>query len=54
LWAHVEEILLFSEVFPIVDMCLICGDIARQSCAMVPRQRIFGDFLRPTFPASHV
>jgi len=27
--------------FPIVDMCPSCKDIARQSCAMVPRCRIF-------------
>jgi len=46
----------------IVDMCLSCEDIARQSCAMVRRCRIFGNFfgscifskLRPTHfrPAS--
>jgi len=30
--------------FPIVDTCLSCKDIARQSCAMVPRWRLFGDF----------
>jgi len=35
-------------------MCLICEDIARQSCAMVPRWRIFGDFLRPVLSASRV
>ena len=40
--------------FPIVDTCLSCEDIARQSCAMVPRWRFFGDFLRPAFPASRV
>jgi len=34
--------------FPIVE------DIVRQSCTMVPRWRIFGDFLGPAFPASHV
>jgi len=33
-------------------MCLSCEDIARQSCAMVPRWRLFGDFLGPAFPAS--
>ena len=27
--------------FPIVDTCLSCEDIARQSCAMVPRWRFF-------------
>jgi len=41
---HVEEILLFN-IFPIVDTCLNCKDIARQSCAMVRRRHIFGDFL---------
>jgi len=41
---HVEEILLFNSVFPFVNMCLNCEDIAQQSCAMVPRWRIFGDF----------
>jgi len=30
--------------FPIVDTCLSCEDMARQSCAMVPRWRIFDDF----------
>jgi len=27
--------------FPIVDTCLSCEDIARQSCAMVPRWRFW-------------
>jgi len=40
--------------FPIVDTCLSCEDIARLICAMVPRWRIFGNFLGPAFPASHV
>jgi len=35
-------------------MCLSCKDIARQSGEMVPRWRIFGNFLRPVFSASHV
>jgi len=35
-------------------MCLSWEDIARQSCAMVPRWRFFCDFLRPAFPASRV
>jgi len=38
--------------FPIVDICLTCEDIARQSCGMVPRWRLFGDFLRAVFSAS--
>ena len=36
-------------LFPIVDTCLSCEGTARQSCAMVRRWRIFGDFLRPAF-----
>jgi len=38
--------------FPIVDTCLSCEDIARQICAMVPKWRLFGDFLGRAFPAS--
>jgi len=38
--------------FPIVDVCLSCEDIALQNCAMVPRWRLFGDFMGPAFPAS--
>jgi len=38
--------------FPIVNTRLSCEDIARQSCVMVPRWQIFGDFLGPAFPAS--
>ena len=40
-----------TSFFPIVDMCLSCKDIARQSCAMVPRWPIFDDFLGPAFSA---
>ena len=50
LWGHVEEMLLFNQFFRIVDICLICEDIARQICAMVLRWRILG----PAFPASRV
>jgi len=39
---------------PIDDKCLNCEDIARQSCAMVPRCRTVGDFSGPAFPASRV
>jgi len=54
-WGHVGETLLFNKFFfPIVDTCLSCEDIARQSCAMVPRLRIFGNVLGPAFLASHV
>jgi len=44
LWQHPEEILLLNNFFPVVDMCLSCEDIARQSCMMVPRWRLFGNF----------
>jgi len=52
LWGYVEEIFLLIKFFPTVDMCLSCEDIARQSCAMVLRWRLFGDFLGHAFPAS--
>jgi len=55
LWGHLEEILLVNNVFfPTVDTCLSYEKLARQSCAMAPRLRIFGDFLRPVFSASRV
>jgi len=34
---HVEEILLLNKFFPVVDTCLNCEDMARQSCATVLR-----------------
>jgi len=40
--------------FLIVHKFLSCEDIARQSCAMVPRWRLFGDFFRPVFAARAV
>jgi len=43
-----------TSFFPIVDTCLNCEDIARQICAVVPRCRIFGDFLRTVFSESRV
>jgi len=52
LWVHVKEILLLNRFFPIVDTCLSCEDIARQSCAMVPRWRFLETFLAPAFAAS--
>jgi len=44
----------YLTIFPIVNICLSCEDIAPQSCLMVPRWPIFGDFLGPAFPASRV
>jgi len=46
---HVEDILLVNTFFPVVDKCLNCEDIARQSCAMVPRWRFLATFLRSVF-----
>jgi len=40
--------------FPIVVTCLRCEDVARQSCAMVPRWRFLATFLRPVSSASRV
>jgi len=46
--------LLLNKFFPIVDTCLSCEDIARESSAMVRRWRFFASFLRPVFTASRV
>jgi len=50
----VEEILLLNKFFPIVESCISCKDIARQSCALVLRWRFFGEFLCLVFTASRV
>jgi len=44
LWEHVGEILMLNQFLPIVDMCPSCEDMARQSCAMVPRWRFLTTF----------
>ena len=44
LWGHLEDIWLLNKFFLIVDTCLSCKDIARQSCAMVPRWRFLATF----------
>jgi len=55
LWGHVEGILLLNKFFfLIVNTCHSCEDIARQSCAMVPRWRFFATFLHPVFSASRM
>jgi len=54
-WLHCEDMwrrYCYLSFFLIVDMCLSCEDMVRQSCAMVPRWRFFGKFLGPAFPAS--
>jgi len=43
-----------TSFLPIVDTCLICEDIARRSCGMVPRWRFLVSFMRPVFSASRV
>ena len=43
-----------TSFFPIVDTCLSCEDITRQTCAMVPRWRFLATFLGPAFAASRV
>jgi len=54
LWGHVDEILLLNKFFPIVDTCLSCEDIARQSSGMVPTWQFLATFLGPAFAASRV
>ena len=55
---HCEDIsrtyCCLTSFFPIADTCLRCKEIARQSCAMVPRWRFLATFLRPVFSASRV
>jgi len=53
LWRHVEEILLLNNFLPIVDTCLSCGDVARQSCATVPRWRFFASCIFSEPHAAH-
>jgi len=41
-----------TSFFPTADTCLSCEDIARQSCEMVRRWRVFASFLHPVFSVS--
>jgi len=50
---HVEEVLLFNKFFPIVDSCRSSEDIARQSCAMVPKWRFFASCISIEPRAAH-
>jgi len=50
----VEEILLLNKIFSDCRYMLSCKDIAEQSFRMVPRWRLFGDFLRAVFSAGRV
>jgi len=42
-----------TSVFPIVDTCLSCEDMARQSCAMVPIWRFFASCICSQPLAAH-
>jgi len=47
-----------NKLFPIVDTCLNCEDMAPQSCAMVPRwqaifRRVFGSYISSELRAAH-
>jgi len=50
---HVEEILLFNKFFQIVDTCLSSEDVARQTCAMVPKWRFFASCISSKPHAAH-
>jgi len=50
----VGKVLLFNRFFLIVDTYLSCEDIARRSCAMVPRWQLFGDFFGLCIPVSRM
>ena len=50
---HVEEVLLLNKFFPIVDTCPSCEDMARQSCAMVPKWRFFASCICSEPRAAH-
>jgi len=41
LWGTCRSYCCLTSFFPIVDTCLSCEDIARQSCGMMPRWRFF-------------
>jgi len=43
---------IFNKFFPIVDTCLSCEDIARESCAMDQDGKFLAIFLCPVFSAS--
>ena len=45
--------LVLKKFFPIVDTCLSCKDMARQSCAMVPRWRFFASCICSEPRAAH-
>jgi len=56
-WPYCEDMwsryCCLTTYFPIADMCLSYEDIARQSCAMVPRWRFFGSCISSELHAAH-
>jgi len=48
-----ERYCCLTSFFPTVDTCLSCKDIALQSCAMVPRWRLFGSCISSEPCAAH-
>jgi len=46
--------MLFNNFLAILDTCLSCEDMAQQSCVMVHRWQIFGDFFASCIPVSCV
>jgi len=57
-WAEVHHVVrgrycCLTSFFPIIDMCLSREDIAWQSCAMVPRWRIFASCISSEPRAAH-
>ena len=50
---HVEEVLMFNKYFRIVDTCLSCEDTARQSCAIMPKWRLFASCIFSELCAAH-
>ena len=50
---HVDKVSMFNKFFPIVDICLSSKDIARQSCAIVPKWRFFASCIFSELLAAH-
>ena len=44
---------MFNKFFPNVDTCLSCDDRGRQSCAMVPKWRVFACCISSEPRAAH-
>jgi len=51
-WGHAQEILMFNRFFSDCQ-CLSCEDTGRQSCAMMPRWRLFASCISSEPRAAH-